>query len=102
MYSLYNLSVSKDPTLEMYTLIGVWRAVTKNITQDASFATHVKLLFMILRQIVDVQSGILRYCADVFIISVSAILAMRFRQIAERIDQLIQRKVEAPANINTI
>lgn len=102
VYSLYNLSLSKYPKYEAQTLIGVWRAAATNITQNASLATYCSLLVLIVRQITDLQNGILRYCADIFIITVSAILATRFQQIAERIDKLIQRKVEAPANKNVM
>lgn len=98
--SIFNLSVSTIPKLETYTLIGVCRAITKSITQDISFAQGSKLFFIILRQISELHCGMMKYCTDVFVISVSMILTVRFRQIAERIDLLIQLKVGKNCSTN--
>lgn len=94
MYGFYDVIIANDPTLELHSFIGVWRLIKEHAKQDVAFVGGCKLLLVILRQLSHCQLTILKYCVDIYIISVSVILTVRFRQIAERIDVLIQKKVE--------
>lgn len=79
--------------VQMDTFTGVWRAIGKNMKQDASFTAGCKLLVAIIRQLSDWKVETLKCSVDVFIITISVILIARFRQIAQRINVLIKRKV---------
>lgn len=88
------MSASRDSNFELNTFVGIWKAILKSVMQGVSFWEGCKLLLAAARQFSDFQCSTLVCCADVFIITVSVILTMRFRQIAERIDLLIQEKVK--------
>lgn len=94
LYCLNAVFLAEIPEIGILTFIGVWREISKIIKQDVPSIGIHKLLLIIVRVVARWQTIILRHCVDIFIITVSVILTMRFRQIVHRIELLIQKKVK--------
>lgn len=92
-YILFDAAISSKPNFALYTFTGIWRAIVKSIKENENFVARWNLFVLILRQLSRSQTSLLRCCVDIFIVTASAVLSARFRQFAQRIDQLIQAKV---------
>lgn len=68
-------------------------SLTNNAENGMTFHTACVVLLSALEVAIQFHHNILRCGGDIFIITVSAVLATRFRQIVERVSFLIEKKV---------
>lgn len=94
VYSLFDVAMSSNALVEVHTFLGVGRAAVEFFKQNASFVDVCKLLLAIIKHLSHWRVVMLRCYVDIFIITASVILTVRFRQVGERVDLLIQARVK--------
>lgn len=94
IYCLFDVSAAQnDEENEELTFTGIFALSLNNIKQGITFIGVCNVLLRFVQALSHWRIWMLRFCIDIFVLFVSTILLERFRQIANRIEILIERGV---------